>query len=114
MIDMFSDSIFDFSLCPTHFFVAFFAYYVIDQVGAIAGYVVFRCVCYIASLISNAATGAQHLQYLQVFVVANICVFTHMFFLHIPNCVQQMSHFPNSFHPSKMALTLSSQPSYHM
>ena len=32
----------------------------------------------------------------------------------ITNCVQQLSHFPNSFHPSKMALTLSVQPSYHM
>ena len=32
----------------------------------------------------------------------------------IPYYVQQLSHFTDSFHPSQMPLTLSSQPSYFM
>ena len=32
----------------------------------------------------------------------------------IPYYVQQLSHFTDSFHPSQMTLTLSSQPSYYM
>ena len=32
----------------------------------------------------------------------------------IPYYIQQLSHFTDSFHPSQMALTLSSQPSYYM
>ena len=45
VIDMFSDSVFDFSLCLSYkLFVAFFTFYAIDQVGAVASYVVFCCI----------------------------------------------------------------------
>ena len=82
VIDMFSDSVFDFSLCLSYIlFVTFFAFYAIDQVGAIAGYIMFCCVCYITSLVSDAALCAQHFTIFAVFLVADICVCIRCFLL---------------------------------
>ena len=81
---MFSDSIFYFPLCLSPIlFVALFAFYAIDQIGAIAGYVMFCCVCYITALIRNAVFCAQHFAVFTAFFVANVSVCTLVFFVFL-------------------------------
>ena len=81
MIDAFPDSIFDFDFCLSYILlVAFCSFYAIDQIGAIADYIVFHCVRYIASSVHSI------LQYLQSFLL-QIFVFSVLSFSGLSSCV---------------------------